>query len=151
MTTDAVVPPWLHDIFLGYGNPDSATFYTMPERILDTLDFKDTFLDVEHLREAFQDCQLVLHDEDGELRPPFRLVFPKAGTEEGPQCLQEVHAHPYPAPPRGPYPEDAPRHNPVRYTSSQGGWCSLTLEFAVTPPYSLHSRLQPDIFCSSPL
>jgi intron-binding protein aquarius len=44
MNEDCVVPPWLHDILLGYGDPGAAQYQNM-EGTLRTVDFKDTFLD----------------------------------------------------------------------------------------------------------
>ena len=44
MNTTCVVPDWLHDIVLGYGNPGSAHYSNMPNNI-PTLNFNDTFLD----------------------------------------------------------------------------------------------------------
>ena len=39
MSEDTAVPPWLHDIFLGYGDPAAAQFRNMPDAV-PTLDFK---------------------------------------------------------------------------------------------------------------
>lgn len=44
MNEDCVLPPWLHDILLGYGDPGAAQYRHM-EGCLQTVDFKDTFLD----------------------------------------------------------------------------------------------------------
>lgn len=41
---DAAVPPWLHDVLLGYGDPGAAG-YRNQEGTLRTVDFLDTFLD----------------------------------------------------------------------------------------------------------
>lgn len=35
----AAIPPWLHDIFLGYGDPAAAHYTNMPDT-LSTVDFK---------------------------------------------------------------------------------------------------------------
>ncbi len=48
MNTKTVVPDWLHDIFLGYGDPTVPSAPQIP-----TLDFVDTFLDVDHLVNSF--------------------------------------------------------------------------------------------------
>ena len=32
MNTECVVPAWLHDIFLGYGDPGEAHYSKMPEK-----------------------------------------------------------------------------------------------------------------------
>jgi hypothetical protein len=44
MNEDCVLPPWLHDILLGYGDPGAAQYRHM-DGCLQTVDFKDTFLD----------------------------------------------------------------------------------------------------------
>lgn len=41
MNEDTVMPDWLHDIFLGYGDPAQAKYTHMPaEQLLQTIDFK---------------------------------------------------------------------------------------------------------------
>ncbi|PHJ18276.1 protein emb- isoform related, partial [Cystoisospora suis] len=49
---DAIVPTWLHDLFLGYGDPASSQFFRLPSRLY-RLDLRDTFIDLQHLMEAF--------------------------------------------------------------------------------------------------
>jgi intron-binding protein aquarius len=44
MNEDCIVPDWLHDILLGYGDPGAAQ-YANQEGTLQTVDFLDTFLD----------------------------------------------------------------------------------------------------------
>ena len=45
MNEQTVVPPWLHDIFLGYGDPAAAQYSspTMAPGLLRTVDFKVGF------------------------------------------------------------------------------------------------------------
>ena len=52
--TDVPIPSWLEDVFLGFGDPAGATYSRLENRIR-TLDFKDTFLDWQHLTESFSD------------------------------------------------------------------------------------------------
>lgn len=41
MNEQTVLPDWLHDIFLGYGDPAAAQYTHMdPSALLQTLDFK---------------------------------------------------------------------------------------------------------------
>lgn len=43
MNEDTVMPDWLHDIFLGYGDPAQAKYTNMPkDQLLQTIDFKVT-------------------------------------------------------------------------------------------------------------
>ena len=52
MQSELVIPEWLHNIFLGYGHPGSA-HYTMMPNLPKEIDFRDTFLDYDHLTESF--------------------------------------------------------------------------------------------------
>lgn len=60
MNETCIVPEWLHDIILGYGEPSAAQWINRPD-LLDTVDFKDTFLDADHVRESFPDYQVLLN------------------------------------------------------------------------------------------
>ncbi|KAI3941024.1 hypothetical protein MKX01_037915 [Papaver californicum] len=81
MNESCIVPDWLHNVFLGYGNPSAAQWTNMPD-LLDTVDCKDMFLDADHLRRSFPDYQVCFTRPDGNevshLELPFRLKFPKA-------------------------------------------------------------------------
>ena len=57
MNETCVVPEWLHNIFLGYGNPSAAQWINMPD-LLEVIDFKDTFLDANHIHQSFPDYQV---------------------------------------------------------------------------------------------
>lgn len=46
------MPPWLHDVFLGYGDPAGAHYRSLPEQVTQDVDFGDTLLDTEHVREV---------------------------------------------------------------------------------------------------
>ena len=50
--SDVPVPAWLQEVFLGYGDPASAT-YTRLANKLEAVDFRDTFIDWQHLVESF--------------------------------------------------------------------------------------------------
>ena len=54
MNEYCIVPDWLHNVFLGYGNPSAAQWTNMPD-LLEMVDFKDTFLDADHLKDSFPD------------------------------------------------------------------------------------------------
>ena len=57
--SDVPVPAWFQEVFLGYGDPAGATYAHLPNR-LRTLDFRDTFLDWQHLKESLPNkvCRL---------------------------------------------------------------------------------------------
>ncbi|KAI5707105.1 hypothetical protein M8J75_014536 [Diaphorina citri] len=85
MNTECVVPDWLHDIILGYGDPGAAHYTEMPNEIA-TMDFNDTFLNMDHLRSSFPQAEIrVKTDNPTKLVPPFKLTFHevlKKRTEE---------------------------------------------------------------------
>lgn len=81
MNAECVVPDWLHDVFLGYGDPAAAHYNrcelsfspaqqvanTLPPSHLHssrlfsplrTLDFNDTFLSLDHLQASFPQYQV---------------------------------------------------------------------------------------------
>ena len=49
--SDVTVPEWLREVFLGYGEPSSACYKHLKNR-LTTVDFRDTFLNQDHLAEC---------------------------------------------------------------------------------------------------
>ena len=52
--SDVPVPAWLQEVFLGYGDPTSATYNRLPNQ-LKSIDFQDTFIDWKHLADSFPD------------------------------------------------------------------------------------------------
>ncbi|XP_057976627.1 uncharacterized protein LOC131163848 [Malania oleifera] len=146
MNETCIVPDWLHNIFLGYGNPSAAQWTNMPD-LLEMVDFKDTFLDADHLRESFSDYQVCFINPDGTENmhpsPPFRIRLPRtlkgnthalpgnnkstiasmndvsmvdAGSDKE-RLVVEAYIPPDP----GPYPQDQPKQNSVRFTPTQIG------------------------------
>jgi intron-binding protein aquarius len=114
---DTVVPDWLHDLFLGYGDPGAAQYWKLPT-MLNEVDFRDTFIDQDHILESFPNAEDIDIPED--LQRPFRLKFDKAGDGgAGKKPLERVVASAYTLPNRGPYPECKPRENTVRFTPVQ--------------------------------
>ncbi|XP_061752043.1 RNA helicase aquarius isoform X2 [Nerophis ophidion] len=133
MNTECVVPAWLHDIILGYGDPGSAHYSKMPNQI-STLDFNDTFLSLDHLRSCFPDVSVKVNEDNPELQvPPFRIKFPiskqtekgkkrKAGEESKDKQEEEdqtLIVEPYVTPNRGPYPYNQPKRNTIPFTPTQ--------------------------------
>ena len=49
--SDVPVPVWMQEVFLGYGDPAGATYTQLANR-LERVDFRDTFLDWQHLIES---------------------------------------------------------------------------------------------------
>ena len=54
MQQQVMIPDWLQDVFLGYGDRFGASHWNMPDPEL-TVDFRDTFVDIEHVKESFPD------------------------------------------------------------------------------------------------
>eukprot|EP00026_Physarum_polycephalum_P000742 Phypoly_transcript_00743.p1 GENE.Phypoly_transcript_00743~~Phypoly_transcript_00743.p1 ORF type:complete len:1358 (+),score=249.61 Phypoly_transcript_00743:43-4116(+) len=107
MNTRCVVPDWLHDVFLGYGQPDQST--TLEE--VPTINFNDTFLDIDHLRASFPGRKFT-YKNDNPLVRPFKVGFPP--TPDAPLVV-EAYVPPNP----GPYPQDIPKKNAVPFTHVQ--------------------------------
>uniref|UniRef100_A0A667YP42 RNA helicase aquarius n=1 Tax=Myripristis murdjan TaxID=586833 RepID=A0A667YP42_9TELE len=131
MNTECVVPDWLHDIILGYGDPGSAHYSKMPNQI-STLDFNDTFLSLDHLRSCFPGYTVKVTEENPELQvPPFRIRFPvQKTTDKGKKrkADEEVEdkeedltliVEPHVTPNRGPYPYNQPKRNTIQFTPTQ--------------------------------
>jgi intron-binding protein aquarius len=84
----------------------------MPNPILD-MNFFDTFLDADHAKESFPGREVVMLPEDPAKQVrPFRVKFP--ADDAGPITVEA-----YTAPYAGPYPEDQPKLNTVRFTPVQ--------------------------------
>ncbi|PLN81218.1 DEAD helicase superfamily protein [Aspergillus taichungensis] len=135
IVSDITLPSWIQDIFLGYGDPAGARYTELPNR-LKSVDFRDTFLDWQHLVESFPGSTIEpSSDANSSFGPPYVLEFveeaPKApasnsskkrrreqaGAEaSGPSLLR---ASTYKQPNPGPYPVDAPKLNSVRFTPAQ--------------------------------
>jgi len=87
LNTDFVVPDWLQDLILGYGDPDSAHYSKLASPI-STIDFNDTFLSIEHFKSSFPGCKITgLEKAEGLKDPGFKLTFmdlvPQHNLEEG--------------------------------------------------------------------
>ncbi|KAM6460193.1 RNA helicase aquarius [Liasis olivaceus] len=128
MNTDCVVPDWLHDIILGYGDPGSAHYSKMPNQIA-CLDFNDTFLSIDHLKASFPGYSIKVTVEDQALQiPPFRITFPvrsetgkkrKESDEESTESSKILIVEPHVIPNRGPYPYNQPKRNTIQFTHTQ--------------------------------
>lgn len=130
--SDARLPAWLQEVYLGYGQPGGATFPGMEEKV-DRIDYLDTFLDWDHLQESFPD-QTVAFDGDHNPTPPYVLHLNPSTTEPEPvnpkkrrrgQMENEsggntgLKVSSYQPPNTGPYPVDQPKKNQIRFTPRQ--------------------------------
>ncbi|XP_063231396.1 RNA helicase aquarius [Bacillus rossius redtenbacheri] len=126
MNTECVVPDWLHDIILGYGDPGAAHYSRMPNEI-ETMDFNDTFLDMDHLRASFPEHAIKVNTNDPrKLVPPFRLTFEEvkskkrgADSPDGKILQKVIVVEPHIIPSRGPYLFNEPKKNAIPFTPTQ--------------------------------
>ncbi|EON65364.1 hypothetical protein W97_04602 [Coniosporium apollinis CBS 100218] len=133
--SDVPAPSWLQEVFLGYGDPASATYRRLANR-LRSIDFRDTFLSWEHLVESLPGKTIEPSDEmQSSFGPPYVLQFPEDTAQEEPSRPSKkrrrdqdeipkttheiVHVSTYKPPNTGPYPQDAPKLNTVRFTPAQ--------------------------------
>ena len=135
--SDVPIPSWLQEVFLGYGNPASATYRQLANR-LKSVDYRDTFLDWQHLIESLAGKTVEPDaDEQGSFPPPY--VLESVGTEDSAPAprprkkrRRDEPDGPEPSPPveafkvstyiplnTGPYSNDAPKLNTVRFTPAQ--------------------------------
>lgn len=126
MNINFVVPTWLRDLLLGYGSPSSASYASLKEPPpIATLDFRDTFLTHEHLMASFPSYQIQMSGSDGggdetnekQLQPPFKLTFEDLKPNSSGEKRIIVESHKIPN--RGPYPQNEPKRNHVRFTPTQ--------------------------------
>lgn len=116
MNTRCVVPEWLHDVILGYGDPRAAHYskLSVNSELFPAIDFYDTFLDLEHVQEAFPGFKIKYSDGSGGVPvPPFKLTINEEENEK------TVTVQAYSVPSRGPYATDEPKRNAIRFTSTQ--------------------------------
>ncbi|KAL6447091.1 hypothetical protein ACFW04_001442 [Cataglyphis niger] len=120
MNTECVVPDWLHDIILGYGDPGAACYSRMSDEIA-TMDFNDTFLDIDHLRASFPQYEIKTDPEDeGILVRPFQLTFEDILAKRNNEPIKKIiRVKPHVPPSRGPYRANEPKKNQIPFTPTQ--------------------------------
>ncbi|KAI9345230.1 hypothetical protein BDR26DRAFT_1005595 [Obelidium mucronatum] len=157
-SSDIVVPDWLQDVVLGYGDPASADFKQMKNPVT-KIDFRDTFLSWEHAVQSFPEYTLKPIGDlsaSSEKKPPFILNFPnnmfsalrdssklgkrKHEAEAKKPSVKDltIEVETYKPVNMGPFPEDAQKLNTIPFTPKQveaihsGSSTGLTL--VVGPP-----------------
>jgi intron-binding protein aquarius len=133
--SDVPAPSWLQGVFLGYDDPAAATYKRLSNR-LKSIDFRDTFLDWQHLIESLPGKTLEpSEDMNGSFPPPYVLetiASEPAPVESRPSKkrrkeqdlnqqpeIETVKVATYKPPNMGPYPTDAPKLNMIRFTPTQ--------------------------------
>ncbi|KAL5235350.1 hypothetical protein ACI65C_002760 [Semiaphis heraclei] len=118
MNTECVVPEWIHDIILGYGDPSAARYDKMPNRIK-VMHFNDTFLNMDHLLSSFPNHQIVLHENNPtEMLPPYRIHFHETTDSDG-KPLKKAIVQSEKTVNRGPYKYNQPKKNMIYFTPTQ--------------------------------
>jgi intron-binding protein aquarius len=134
--SDVPLASWLHEVFLGYGDPAGATYSHLPNQ-LKKVDYRDTFLDWQHLVESLPGKTIEPSEEaNGSFGPPYVLEMTETPAEvpaakpskkrrrDQVEPVQEssskaVKVSTYKPENTGPYPIDAPKLNQVRFTPAQ--------------------------------
>ena len=103
MNATCVVPNWLNEVFLGYGDPAAAHYKSMkllgqPAEIT-AQKYNDTFLDIEHLKSCFPAHNVKAVDE-ANMKPPYQRTL-------GRQMLLAASSH-------GAWPRRVMRNHPCR-------------------------------------
>lgn len=136
MVADVPTPAWLEEVFLGFGDPASATYKRLANR-LKTVDYRDTFLDWQHLVESFAGKTIEPDPKfDSSFPPPYVLETSESqpapaprpskkrrrDQPDGPEpaaSAETIKVTTYQPPNTGPYSTDAPKLNTVRFTPAQ--------------------------------
>ncbi|KAM0274435.1 hypothetical protein ACHAQH_007843 [Verticillium albo-atrum] len=132
--SDVPVASWLHEVFLGYGDPAGATYKQLPNRVK-TLNYRDTFLDWQHLIESLPGKIVEPNDDaSGSFGPPYVLeaadtpavLLPKPTKKRRRDAepalsveVETLKVSTYKPLNAGPFPIDAPKLNSIRFTSAQ--------------------------------
>ncbi|KAI1432295.1 hypothetical protein GGR50DRAFT_616219 [Xylaria sp. CBS 124048] len=126
---------WLLENFLGYGDPAGATYKHLPNRV-GKVDFRDTFLDWQHLvaslpGKTIEPCAeaassfgppYILEAIDKPMEDTPSKASKKRRRDMEPAMLAEIETYrvsTYKPPNLGPYPVDSPKLNTVRFTTAQ--------------------------------
>ncbi|KAF9892354.1 hypothetical protein FE257_002131 [Aspergillus nanangensis] len=135
IVSDIALPSWIQDIFLGYGDPAGARYTELPNR-LKSIDFRDTFLNWQHLVESFPGMTIEPSgNESSSFGPPYVLEYvddvakpPSSNpskkrrrdqVEKEQATPTSLRVSTYKPPNPGPYPVDAPKLNTVQFTPAQ--------------------------------
>ncbi len=134
--SDIPAPSWLQEVFLGYGDPASASYSRLPNR-LQSIDFRDTFVDWLHLTQSLPGKSIETEEDiESSFGPPYVIQYrataepevvparpSKKRRRDQVEVSQPLHeslqVSTYTPPNMGPYPTDASKLNTVRFTPAQ--------------------------------
>ncbi|OAL19272.1 hypothetical protein AYO22_09816 [Fonsecaea multimorphosa] len=131
VSLETVLPSWLQEVYLGYGDPRGASFPSLSNHI-ESIDYLDTFLDWQHLLDSFPGKTVDTGaGHSTPIEPPYVLqramntsAEPSANPKKRRRDQMEqdssmVKVSTYKPRNTGPYPMDAPRKNTIRFTARQ--------------------------------
>ena len=129
------IPAWFQEVFLGYGDPAAAHYTRLPGQ-LSSFDFRDTFIDWQHLVDSFPNQEVVCAENGGRCsgslkilemastkstfsaeRPPKKRRRNPSAPNNGQS--ESVRVKTYNPGSTGPYLSDAPKLNRLRFTPKQ--------------------------------
>lgn len=134
--SDVPLAPWLHEVFLGYGDPAGATYPNLANKIK-KIDYRDTFLDWNHLIESLPGKTV---EPSGEASASFGPPYVLQNVDKTPEIASTkpskkrrrdqvdpslaiaspvIEVSTYKPPNTGPYPIDEVKLNHVRFTPAQ--------------------------------
>ena len=133
--SDVPAPSWFQEVFLGYGDPTSAVYRRLSNR-LKSIDFRDTFLGWQHLVESIPGKTLEVGDEaEDTFGPPYVLEFSSLDSapstsrplkrrrgdpdEAEAPAAESVKVSTYKPLNAGPYTTDTTKLNTIRFTPTQ--------------------------------
>ena len=132
--SDVPVPSWLQEVFLGFGDPSAATYTHLANRLA-SIDFRDTFLNWQHLVESLPGKAIEPDEGQSEsFGPPYILETTKNeqatelrpskkrrrdGMEPVPVTTDTIKISTYKPPNTGPYTSDRSKTNQIRFTPAQ--------------------------------
>jgi intron-binding protein aquarius len=116
MNNNFVVPDWLRDIILGYGDPAAANYKNMMQSTK-KLDFNDTFLSFEHLKQSFPQYEIKVAQNGVPIESPFKLTFQDSETNSSKTPI--LFVEPYTKLNLGPYSNNCPKINTIKFTPTQ--------------------------------
>ena len=130
---DVPLPSWFQDVFLGFGDPASAGYKQLPNKIT-SLDLRDTFVDWHHLVEALPGKVIEPGtDQASSFGPPYVMESMDTSVSEArpakrrrrevgeavPISNQTIRVSTYKTPNKGPMDQGELKQNQVRFTPAQ--------------------------------
>lgn len=141
------IPEWLKGGLLGYDDVRTLHYSYLLEGEAENIDFRDTFLDSDHLKESFSDDKFIINSEVNleELQPPFKIEFQGKTSKKKKKLLKSsasgkttLSITSYKFPNLGPFNQIQQNLNTIKFTPTQveaiRSGCNPGLTMIVGPP-----------------